>query len=121
MKIKNFLFIPIFLAALLFVMPSCSKSDDPLTGTLTIIVVDSTGQPMPLQKIFLARTLQEVKDTDSIPSNWTDQEGKFKFAGLYPGYYWYRIDNWKNFGASRVYAGIDSYSIFLVDKPNPHK
>ncbi|MDP4280700.1 MAG: hypothetical protein Q8867_00985 [Bacteroidota bacterium] len=73
------------------------------------------------QKLFLARTYKDISDTTYVATNWTDAEGKFTFGDLVPGYYWYRIQNWKNLGAYRVYAGIDGYTIFLVDKPDPHK
>jgi hypothetical protein len=39
---------------------------------------------------------------------------------LIPGYYWFGVPGWKNFGAVQVYAGIDQYVYLLLNAPVSH-
>lgn len=117
-KTIGVLFSLAFLSTMVF-FPSCNTKD-PTVGNLHLTVIDSLGNPVPA--VLAAISTSRQNEVQGIYSNtgWTDNSGNVKFFDLLPGYYWYGVPGWKNFGAVQVYAGIDQYVYLLLNAPFTH-
>jgi hypothetical protein len=98
---------------------SCNTKDA-TTGNLHLTVIDSLGAPLSSMMAAIATSRQN--EIQGIYSNtgWTDASGNVKFMDLLPGYYWYGVPGWKNYGAVEVYAGLDQYVFLMLNIPIHH-
>jgi hypothetical protein len=108
--------ILLFLSTVIF-FPSCNKKD-PTVGNLHLTVIDSVGTPMVSSMAAISTSRQNELRGIYTNTGWTDGSGNVFFVDLVPGYYWYGVPGWKNFGAIQVYAGLDQYVYLLLNSPN---
>jgi len=109
------------LSALTFswlILFSGCTSKNPETGTITIMVVDYvTNLPVPNQLTYIATSYQNLRNHIWINSLYTDANGKAFFHDLVPIIVYYDTEQWENYGAMQVYAGIDQTAILYVNNP----
>jgi hypothetical protein len=120
MKLNVFDFLLLILVSGILYFSSCS-SKNPTTGTLGITVIDNNGNPITYDNLYLATSLDNLRNSIYSDSMSTDNTGKARFLYLLPNYYWYRVHNWANYGAIQVYAGNDYYATLEVTDPASHK
>jgi hypothetical protein len=95
---------------------SCSDNP-PTTGTLTVTVLDSLGQPIPYANVNLAATFSDLRAKNFIKTYQTTVNGDVYFADLKPMLYWYNSDKFKDLGAVQVYAGKDYFVTLYENSP----
>jgi hypothetical protein len=101
----------------LLLTPSC-KVTDPTFGTLSVTVFDPhTGYTIPNELVFLASSLENLKNGIYITTGWTNAIGQIYFGNLPPAYYYYDTADWEDYGGAQVYAGIDHYVTLYVNTP----
>jgi len=113
MKAK-IMFVNLFLVfAGIVNLSSCTTVPDPTFGTLTITVYNSiTDEIIQGEQIFLATSLSNLKQGIYLKNAWTNEKGMVFFGELAPGYYFFDAENWEDYGASNIYAGVD-YNVHL--------
>jgi hypothetical protein len=119
MKKATGAFLTIALLSTMIFIASCNKAD-PTVGNLHITVIDSIGTPVPGVQAAISTSRQNEIDGIFTNTGWTDASGMVKFQDLVPGFYWYGVPGWKNFGAVEVYAGIDQYVYLILNSPVNH-
>jgi len=102
----------------LVLFPSC-KVENPTTGILVIRVMDTNGELVVGEQVFLATSHENLKNGIYYATAWTDLDGEVLFMDLNPIYYWYDTEHWEDYGATQVYAGIEHYVILWVNTPQP--
>jgi len=119
MKKTTGVFITLIFISIMVFLSSCNKKD-PTTGNLHLTVIDSVGTPM--VSVMAAISTSRQNELQGIYTNtgWTDGSGNVTFVNLLPGYYWYGVPGWKNFGAVQVYAGLDQYVYLLMNVQTIH-
>ena len=117
---------PVFLAFMLlsgaFFFFSC-KAKEATTGTLSITAYTKDGlvsASAPVQ-IYLATSKINLDNKIYQTSGWLGANGSDIFRDLLPGYYWYRVDGWDDFGAAEVFAGVDASVILWLNTPSQNK
>lgn len=96
---------------------SCSDPD-PTFGTLTIIVYNpSNGTVITNEQVYLATSLNNLKQGIYIKNAWTNNLGLVYFGDLPPGFYYYDTEHWEDYGATQLYAGFDFYVHLYVNTP----
>ncbi|MBN1199132.1 MAG: hypothetical protein JXA23_07255 [Bacteroidales bacterium] len=99
-------------------LPSCS-SEEATVGLLVIRVMDSNGNLLVGEQVYLATSYENLKAGNYITNQWTDEDGEVLFLNLPPIYYWYDTEHWEDYGAVQVWAGIEQYVILWVNTPQP--
>lgn len=100
---------------------SCTDKN-PTTGTLGITVIYNTGLPVDSYNLlYLATSMENLQNKIFSDSAQLDNTGKARFLYLLPNTYWYKVQNWKNFGSILVNAGTDSYTTLEVTEPGHKK
>jgi hypothetical protein len=112
------LFILAFLSSMVF-FPSCNTKDA-TTGILHITVIDSVGTPVASVQTAISTSRQNEINGIYTNTGWTDASGYVTFIDLLPGYYWYKVPGWKDYGAIEVYAGLDQYVFLTLNSPAVH-
>ncbi|TSA25733.1 MAG: carboxypeptidase regulatory-like domain-containing protein [Bacteroidetes bacterium] len=112
------LFSGFLLFASIVLFPSCSTKEA-TTGLLIIKVMDSNGEVVVGEQVYLATSYQNLQSGTYIGNKWTDQNGNVLFTDLVPGVYWYDTEHWEDYGAVQVYAGFDHMVILWVNTPQP--
>ncbi len=119
MKKITAIFILLTLGGFLF-FSSCS--DKPATqGSLTIVAMNSSGDLLKNVQINLSVNREDLAGHVNATSSTTNENGAVIFRELNPGTYWYNTAGFDDFGATKVYAGIDQYVIFWVNNPTGGK
>ncbi|MFH1297888.1 MAG: hypothetical protein ABIJ04_11570 [Bacteroidota bacterium] len=108
----------ILLFASIVMLPSCS-SEEATVGILVIKVMDTNGNVVVGEQVYLATSYQNLQTGNYIGNKWTDQNGEVLFMDLTPIYYWYDTEHWEDYGAVQVYAGIEHFVILWVNTPQP--
>ena len=98
--------------------PSCNV-EQPTMGILTITVIDSNGNIIPDEQVFLATSYQDLQKGNYFKSKYTDFRGEVFFMDLQPIYYWYDTEHWEDYGGAQVYAGIEHLVTLVVNTPQP--
>lgn len=104
--------------ASIVMLPSCS-TDEATVGILVIKVMDTNGDVIVGEQVYLATSYQNLKAGNYIGNLWTDQDGEVLFMDLPPAFFWYDTENWEDYGAVQVYAGIEHFVILWVNTPQP--
>ena len=112
------LFSLAFLSTMVF-FPSCNTKEA-TTGNLHLTVIDSVGTPLSSMMSTIATSRQNEIMGNYSNTGWTDASGNVTFINLPPGYYWYGVPGWKNYGAVQVYAGLDQYVFLMLNVPVHH-
>lgn len=108
----------LFLMTVIVFMPSCS-TEEPTAGILVIKVMDSNGDIIVNEQVMLAASFQDLQEGNYLGNAWTDLNGEVLFMDLAPRFYWYDTENWEDYGAAQVYAGIEHFVILWVNTPQP--
>ncbi len=98
--------------------PSCDM-EEPTVGILVITVVDSNGNIVTDEQVFLATSYQDLQTGNWFISKYTDFRGEVFFMDLQPIYYWYDTEHWEDYGGAQVYAGIEHLVTLWVNTPQP--
>jgi hypothetical protein len=93
---------------------SCSSKNE-VTGSLTITVMDQAGTPIANEQVFLATSLDNLKNKVYKIAYYTTANGSLIFRQLPPQYYWYTTEHYKGFGADNVFATVDQFVILYVE------
>lgn len=104
--------------ASIVMLPSCS-SEEATVGILVIRVMDTDGNLIVGEQVYLATSHQNMKSGNYISNQWTDEDGEVLFMSLPPFYYWYDTENWEDYGAVQTYAGIEQFVTLWVNTPKP--
>jgi hypothetical protein len=116
--LKSVLISVLFISGLAMI-PACSTDEDPTTGILNITVMDSFGNVVVDEQVFLATSLVNLQSGNYYATGWTNLNGSVTFMELPPTVYWYDTADWEDFGAAQVYAGIEHFVILWVNTPQP--
>jgi hypothetical protein len=117
-KTIGVLFSLAFLSTMVF-FPSCNTKDATV-GILHLTVIDSIGTPLSSQMVALSKSRENGIQGIYSNTGWTDAAGYVTFINLPPGYYWYGVPGYKDYGAVEVYAGLDQYVYLTVNTPFHH-
>ncbi len=116
---KLFILLSGFLFFVSIVMlPSCS-SEEATVGILVIKVMDTDGNIVIGEQVYIATSYQNLKAGNYVSNQWTDQDGTVLFMDLTPVVYWYDTEHWEDYGAVQVYAGIEQFVTLWVNTPQP--
>ena len=120
MKPKAASFLIFLMIPGLFLFYSCA--DKPATlGNLTITAIAPDTVALSSLTVVMA-TSQDKFNSGSYGYYGTlNSSGSHQFRDLAPGYYWYRIEGWDDYGAAEVYAGVDGSVIIHLDSPSQTK
>ncbi len=117
MKTKLTFLTAALMIAGFFFFSSCN-SPEPTFGTLTITVYNpASGMLIPGEQVYLASSLNNLKQGIYLRTAWTDNLGLVYFGELPPGFYYYDTEHWEDYGATMVYAGWDFYVHLYVNTP----
>ena len=112
----------VFLSVIVFggltLMPSC-KVEEPTSGILVITVMDSYGNLVTGEQVYIATSYQNLQTGHYYARGWTDELGEVLFMDLPPVYFWYDTEHWEDYGATQVYVGFEHYVILWVNTPQP--
>jgi len=115
MKKSIHLLFAAFLLCGLIASSGCKKSDA-TTGTLTLYVTDFyTGLPIVNEQVYLATSYANMQQGIYFATAWTDLNGVAYFGELPPLTLWYDTQHWQNWGAIRIFAGVDQYVFLYVN------
>ncbi|MEI7500495.1 MAG: hypothetical protein WCK84_08585 [Bacteroidota bacterium] len=121
MNIKLLFLILVTLIAGSFTFSSCSD-EYPTFGTLTITVYNpATGSVVAGEKLYLATSLSNLKQGIYLYTERTNSLGLVYFGNLAPGFYFYDTENWEDYGATNIYAGVDFFVHLYVNTPGSKK
>jgi len=117
MRNRFFLFLSALTFSSLLLLSGCN-SKSPETGTLTITVIDyMTNLPVPNQLVYIATSYANLKNHVWLNSLYTDANGKVFFHDLMPVMTYYDTEQWEDYSATQVYAGIDQLAVLYVNDP----
>jgi len=109
----------LLLFSTIVMLPSCTPDDRVTVGILVIKVMDTNGNLLVGEQVFLATSYQDLQAGRYITNQWTDDKGEVLFMDLTPIDYWYDTEHWEDYGAVQVYAGIEQFVTLWVNTPQP--
>ena len=117
---------PVFLALILlsgaFFLFSCKgKVSNFGTLSITVMTKDTLTSGITSLQIFIASSKQNLDSQVYVSSGWLSGSGSYIFRDLAPGYYWYRVQGWNDYGAAEVFAGVDASVILWLNSPAASK
>ncbi len=119
MKTLKSMILTFLLISGMAMIPSCSTYEEATTGILNITVMNSFGELLVGEEVYLALSYQNLQTGNYFATGWTNVNGAVTFVELPPVYYWYDTAGWDDYGAAQVYAGIEHFVILWVNTPQP--
>jgi len=87
-------------------------------GTLTITALKKDSTASAQLMICIAVSRENLDSKTYKDSSWTNSNSAVIFRDLQPGYYWYRVKGWDDYGASEVFSGFDESVILWLNSPS---
>lgn len=117
MKRFSVILLAILLGTVSTIFISCTK-EQKTPGMLTIQVIGPNFTPVPWEKVYLATSLENLRQHSYLQEAMTSENGYAKFDTLTPGVYWFDTEHWEDYGAVEVYFNIDFHTILYVNTPS---
>lgn len=111
---KKYALYSVMILAVVFMLSAC-KDEEPTMGTLSVVVMDSTGVSVPNLQVNLARTSEDLKNHIYIESAYSNNMGAVMFHNLSSDVYWYSASGWDDYGSAKIFTGIDLYAVLWLN------